>query len=85
MDGKIYVGNLPYKITDSKELVDFFKEFNIDEKFIKIIINKQTGEGKGFAFVELPIEQVQEVISKLNGEDLLGRKLIIREARGKDD
>jgi RNA recognition motif-containing protein len=70
----LYVGNIPHGTTDS-ELRELFAEFEPGD--VRVI------EGKGFAFVDVPAEQVAAAIAALNGKDFNGRALRIDEARPK--
>ena len=76
----IYVGNLP-RATSEDALKKAFEQFGQVEK-VKVIIDRETGESRGFAFVEMPVEsEAQEAIAKMNGADMEGRKLNVNEAR----
>jgi cold-inducible RNA-binding protein len=77
---KIYIGNLPYKISAS-DLEELFHEYDIVD--INLIKDRETGRLKGFGFVEFKTpEQVQEAL-KLNGQDFHGRALKISVAQEK--
>jgi cold-inducible RNA-binding protein len=69
----LYVGNIPHGATE-QELRDLFNDFG-PVGDVRII------EGKGFAFVDLPAENVANAIAALNGQDFSGRALRIDEAR----
>lgn len=79
----IYVGNLPYDITD-EELKDLFKPFGgVDSA--TVIKDKFSGESRGFGFVELSVkEEADRAIEQMNGQDFKGRKLIVNEARPRE-
>ena len=79
----IYVGNLNYKVRED-DLERVISEFGEVES-VKVIKDRETGRSKGFAFVEMPDEKAaQAVIEELNGKDLDGRTLVVKEARPKD-
>ena len=76
----IYVGNLPYAITE-EELNDAFSEFG-DVSSVSIIKDKFSGQSKGFGFVEMPDDSAaEEAIEALNERELKGRNLRVNEAR----
>ncbi len=80
----IYVGNLPYSITDD-ELREAFAAFG-DVKSAKVIMDRETGRSKGFGFVEMDDgAQAEEAIRVLNGQDLKGRPARVSEARPRQD
>ena len=76
----IYVGNLPYNITDD-ELKSVFAEFGqVDSA--KIIMDRYSGRSKGFGFVEMNNnEEAENAIKSLDNQDLKGRNLRVNEAR----
>jgi RNA recognition motif-containing protein len=80
----IYVGNLESKVTD-EELRQAFEGFGqITEA--RIIMDKFSGESRGFGFIEMPSkEEAEKAIEEMNGKDLKGRALTVNEARPKVD
>src|SRR3954449_1757570 len=79
----LYVGNLPYRITED-QLRDTFGEFG-QVSSCTIIKDKVTGQSKGFGFLEMPEPSAAEAaISQLNGRDLMGRKINVNEARPRE-
>jgi cold-inducible RNA-binding protein len=80
MGKKLYVGNIPYSATE-QSLTDAFAEYGTVES-AKIIMDRDSGRSKGFAFVEMSSdEEAQTAISKLNGNDWDGRAMTVNEAR----
>lgn len=76
----IYVGNLPYRISED-ELRALFAEFG-DVSSAKIINDRDSGRSKGFGFVEMPDDaQAKAAIEALNGNDVQGRNVVVNEAR----
>lgn len=76
----IYVGNLPYQITED-ELRTAFEEYG-EVASVKIVIDRETGRSKGFAFIEMNDNaQGGSAIEELDGAELLGRTLRVNEAR----
>jgi RNA recognition motif-containing protein len=76
---RIYVGNLPYTSTED-ELRELFSRHGTVES-VNLIIDRDTGRSRGFAFVEMDPSGADAAISALNGQDLGGRSLRIDEAR----
>ena len=80
----IYVGNLARQVTD-EELRKAFEEFGQVAE-ARLIMDKFSGESKGFGFVEMPSkEEAEKAIEEMNGKDLKGRALNVNEARPKTD
>ena len=84
MGKKLYVGNLPYGISDS-DLEQMFAAHGTVQS-AQIIMDRDTGRSKGFGFVEMSSDQeAQAAIAALNGQDKDGRALTVNEARPKTD
>ena len=79
MATSIYVGNLPFSSSE-QELQDLFSQHG-EVSSVNLIIDRETGRSRGFAFVEMPEEQANAAIEALNGTDLGGRALRVNEAR----
>lgn len=80
MGKKLHVGNLPYSATDTF-LNETFSQCGTVES-AKVITDRDTGRGKGFAFVEMSNEsEALAAISKFNGADYEGRAMMVSEAR----
>ena len=80
----IYVGNLPFTISED-ELREAFAAYG-QVSTVSIIKDKFTGESRGFAFVEMPSQnEAQAAITGLNGQNLKGRTLTVNEARPRTD
>jgi RNA recognition motif-containing protein len=80
----IYVGNLPHKVTED-ELRQAFAEFGQVTE-VRLIVDKFSGESKGFGFVEMPSkDEAEKAIGAMNGKDFMGRALNVNEARPKTD
>ncbi|MBU1344064.1 MAG: RNA-binding protein [Proteobacteria bacterium] len=77
---KIYVGNLSYQVTE-EDLRQALEPFGQVES-VAILKDKQTGQSKGFGFVEMNSEaEGQAAIEGLEGKELKGRALKVNEAR----
>ncbi len=81
---KIYVGNLSYRTSES-DLREKFEEYgNVDS--VDIIMDRDTGRSKGFAFVEMQDNgEANEAINALNGCSFGDRTLAVNEARPRED
>ena len=80
---KLYEGNLPYNISDD-QLRDIFARFGTPES-ARVITDRDTGQSKGFGFVEFSdAEQAKQAMS-LNGTEFGGRNLTVNEARPKNN
>jgi RNA recognition motif-containing protein len=80
MGKRLYVGNLAYSVTEA-ELRDVFAEVgNVAE--VKVVLDRDTGRPRGFAFVEMSSDaEAADAMSKLNGSELQGRSMNIKEAQ----
>ncbi|MBP9827217.1 RNA-binding protein [Candidatus Saccharibacteria bacterium] len=80
MSNKLYVGSLPYATTEA-DLTELFGQVGTVQS-AKIIMNPETGQSKGFGFVEMASEdEANAAIEKFNDSDLDGRKLVVSIAR----
>jgi cold-inducible RNA-binding protein len=78
----IFVGNLSYQTTQD-ELYAAFAQFGTVER-VNIVTDRDTGQPRGFAFVEMADKQgADAAIAQLNGAELNGRALNVNEARPK--
>ena len=84
MSTKIYVGNLPYSMTQA-ELGDLFTPFG-EIGTTTIVIDKYSGRSRGFGFVEMNGQnEARKAIAALDGKDVQGRKLKVSEALARND
>lgn len=84
MSSKIYVGNLPYSVTDST-LESNFSEFG-NVTSAKVMMDRDTGRSKGFGFVEMASAEVaQAAITGLHGMSVDGRSIVVNLARPRED
>ena len=80
MSIKLYVGNLPHQMTE-EQLQTLFSEAG-HVASAKIITDRQTGQSRGFGFVEMESKaEGQRAISMINGRSVDGRPLAVNEAR----
>ena len=79
----IYVGNIPYRLSED-ELRELFEAFGTVES-VKIISDKYTGRSKGFGFVEMPNEEeALKAIEELNDKEINGRNLRVNKAKPRE-
>ncbi|MFU8780721.1 MAG: RNA recognition motif domain-containing protein [Kiritimatiellia bacterium] len=79
---ELYVGNLSYDMTDP----DLEKAFAVFGKVLsaRIIKNKFNERSKGYGFVEMDGQSgADKAVKAMNGKEVLGRKLVVNEARSK--
>src|SRR3990167_4638705 len=80
MGNKLYVGGLPYSVTEG-QLQEIFTAHGTVES-AKVISDKFTGQSRGFGFVEMSSGgEAQKAIEALNGTQLDGRTLVVNEAK----
>jgi RNA recognition motif-containing protein len=80
MGNKLYVGGLPYSVTDGR-LQEIFTEHGTVES-ARVVSDKFTGQSRGFGFVEMSSgSEAQKAIDALNGTQLDGRTLTVNEAK----
>jgi RNA recognition motif-containing protein len=78
----IYVGNLSHRVTE-KDLRGAFEAFGKVDS-VKLIKDRDTGEPRGFGFIDMPNqEEAQLAIKNLNGKEFLGRNINVNEARAR--
>jgi RNA recognition motif-containing protein len=75
----IYVGNLPFSATE-EEVRSLFESHGKVES-VKIIMDRETGRPRGFAFVEMASSDAQTAIAQTNGFNMGGRPLRVNEAQ----
>jgi RNA recognition motif-containing protein len=80
MGKKLYVGNLPFSATEDS-LKEAFSQFGTVES-VTIITDRDTGQSKGFGFLELATKQeAASAITKMHGSEMDGRTLKVSEAQ----
>ncbi len=84
METKIYVGNLSYQTTED-QLRELFAQAGTVAS-VALIKDRDTGQSKGFAFVEMSNQaEAEKAIQLLNGKSLDNRSLKVNRARPKED
>lgn len=84
MGSKVYVGNLPFSV-DEQQLRALFEEGDREVLEINIVMDRDTGRPRGFAFVNMASqEDAQAAINSLNGRDIEGRALTVNMAKDRE-
>jgi RNA recognition motif-containing protein len=84
MAKKLYVGNLAFQTT-SQDLQELFAQAGTVES-ASVIEDRNTGQSKGFAFVEMSTEEeAAAAIDQFNGKEFAGRNLTVNEARPREN
>ena len=79
----IYVSNLAYRVTDD-DLRQLFESYGAVDK-VSIITDRDTGQSRGFGFVEMPDSHAaQSALQGLQAKTLAGRPLTVNEARPRE-
>ncbi len=80
----IFVAKLSYGTNENK-LQQSFEQFGQVDS-VKIIMDKYEGRSKGYGFVEMPNEdEGRAAISALNDSEIDGRKIVVKEARPRNE
>ncbi|MBI5741757.1 MAG: RNA-binding protein [Nitrospirae bacterium] len=80
MGKKLYVGSIPFQASEG-DLQDLFSKIGEVES-VRIITDAQTGQSKGFGFVEMATEEdAAKAITDLNGTSFMERTIVVNEAR----
>jgi RNA recognition motif-containing protein len=78
----IYVGNLAYSVTE-EDLREAFAAFGNPDR-VNVIMDKFTGQSKGFGFVEMNDSDGEAAIAALNDSDLQGRRMRVNVAKPRE-
>ncbi len=81
---KLYVGNLPFQATE-QDISNWFTQAGATVANVALVTDKFTGQPRGFAFVEINNdEEAARIIQALNGQDFMGRNVVVNEARPRE-
>ena len=84
MNKKLYVGGLPYSVTD-EQLTELFEPHGTVES-AKVITDRYTDRSRGFGFVEMSTQaEAEAAIQALNGTELEGRSLTVNVSKPRED
>ena len=78
---KLFVGNLPYSANET-DVQNFFSENGVTVDSVIVMRDRFTGQARGFGFVEINDDgAAQRAVDSCHGKDLMGRVLVVNEAR----
>jgi RNA recognition motif-containing protein len=84
MESKLYVGNLSYSTTED-DLRTLFTQAGMVSS-VALIKDRDSGQSKGFAFIEMSTQvEAEKAISMFNGHQLGDRELKVSLARPRED
>ena len=78
---KLYVGNLPFTATEDGVRALFSQHGTVES--LSLITDRETGNPRGFGFVEMANAEASRAMQALNGADFDGRPLRVNEAQSK--
>jgi len=83
MATKLFIGKLSFD-TSEKTLSDLFGQYG-EVTSVAVIMDKQTNQSRGFAFVEMPnIKAAQDAIKGLDGKEVDGRNIVVSAAKERE-
>src|SRR5271169_340418 len=78
---KLYVGNLPFQVTE-EDVGNWFTQAGVTPANVTLVRDRFSGQPRGFGFVEVNSDDdANRAIQALNGHDLMGRNVVVNEAR----
>lgn len=83
MPKKIYVGNLPFSATEESLRKHFGQHGQVHS--VSIITDRETGQSRGFGFVEMDNADADKAIQALDQKDMEGRSLKVNEAKAREN
>jgi RNA recognition motif-containing protein len=84
MSVRLFVGNLPYDVTES-EVREFFSPAGVPLS-VRMPTDRETGKPRGFAFVEFgDAAQAEEAVRRFHQQVFKGRPLVVNEARPREE
>ncbi len=79
MNKKVYIANLPFQAKEPELRVLFSRAGDVMS--VKIVADRQTGQPRGIAFVEMSTQrEARRAVSMLNKTDFMGKNLLVKEA-----
>ena len=79
---KLYIGNLPFSATDDEVREMFEKHGTVNE--VTLIRNRESGQLRGFGFVEMELDDADTVISAMDGMDYKERNIKVNLAKERE-
>lgn len=84
MATNLFVGSLPYSITDDELKTHFEQAGTVVSA--RVIVDRETNRSKGFGFVEMSSdEEAKKAIEMFNEKELAGRNIVVNEARPREE
>ena len=84
MAKKLFIGSLPWEVDDAKLNQIFSQAGTVTSA--QVVKDRDTGRSRGFGFVEMSNdEEADNAVKNLNGSDVDGRKIVVNEARPRED
>jgi RNA recognition motif-containing protein len=78
---KLFVGNLPYAANET-DVQNFFADHGVAVDSVTVMRDRFTGQARGFGFVEINDDGAAlRAVEACHGKDLMGRALVVNEAR----
>ena len=78
---RLFVGNLPYGASES-DIETFFAQAGVTVDAVNVMRDRFSGEARGFGFVDInDAAAATKAVEACNGRDLMGRALVVNEAR----
>jgi RNA recognition motif-containing protein len=78
---RLFVGNLPYGASES-DIETFFAQAGVTVDAVNVMRDRFSGEARGFGFVDInDPAAANRAIEACNGRDLMGRAVVVNEAR----
>ena len=83
MSTKLFVGSLPWSVTDQSLQETFETHGNVVSA--KVIMDRDSGRSRGFGFIEMENpSDADKAIKALNNSELGGRNIVVNEAKARD-
>ena len=81
---KLYVGNLPWSVTN-ESLQEMFASFGEIVEAI-VISDRMSGRSKGFGFVTFANDaDAEKAVAEMNDKEMEGRKIVVNVARPREE
>ncbi len=78
---RLFIGNLPFGATE-EDINSLFSQSGVTADSVQVMRDKFSGKSRGFGFAEIKdADAANQVINACNGRDLMGRALVVNEAR----
>lgn len=85
MSKSLYVGNLPWSVTEESLRELFMTEAQVEVDSVRLVSDRETGRSRGFGFVEVADENLERSVKAMNGIEFDGRVLTVNEAKPREE